>query len=419
MFPTIRRSLLVVVAAILTSAVLLTIPAASAAARAPAAYRFSGGGFGHGIGMSQYGAYGLALRGATAGDILRFYYGGATVGRASMPSHIRVGMLQQASSVVMAPTAAPGHASGSIVLSGRNTRGGLTTRSFPAGSDYRARPLHGGVGVYRGSQLLFGPTAPGHALVVRYERGTRPAVVGLPQVGRSLRWGSLEIGAVSGRLRAVATLTWDRYLAGLGEIPSLWPRQALRAQAIAARSYALATVHSAGQYRGRDSASGCSCAVLSDTRDQNYVGWAKERGTGGSRWVEAVTSTSGIVVSWHGRVVKTFYSSSSGGWTASNSVWGSSPLPYYPARTDPYDAAGGNNPNHTWTVDRSAAQVSKALGRYGVGSVTGLKVTSADSSGRATRVLVSGTRRSVTISGDALRRALGLKSTRVKVTARS
>jgi SpoIID/LytB domain protein len=418
MFVPFRRPLVAVSAAVLSAAVLLATVSASAASKPPATYRFSGGGFGHGIGMSQYGAYGMALKHASAGDILRFYYGGATVGRASMPGQIRLGLMQQSGSVILAPKTAPGHTAGSIQVSGRNTKGGTTTRSFPSGVDYRTRPLAGGVGVYRDTKLLFGPTAARNALIVKYEKGTRPSAVTLSQVGRTLRWGYLEIGVTPGpaRLRAVATMPWDRYLAGLGEVPSSWPREALRAQAIAARSYALATVRSAGQYRDRTKTSGCSCAVLSDTRDQNYVGYAKEQGAGARNWIEAVNSTSGIVVSWHGLVVKTFYSSSSGGFTASNSVWGSSPLPYFPAKRDPYDSAGGHNPNFTWTVDRSAATVSKSLAAYGVGSVTGLKVTAGDSSGRARKVLVTGTRKSVTISGDTLRRTMGLKSTKVRIT---
>jgi stage II sporulation protein D len=400
------------------SAVLLTLflvfSVLPADAAQPSRFRFSGGGFGHGIGMSQYGAYGMALRGKKAGEILRFYYGGAKVSRASFPRNLRVGLLQNGIGLSMVPQALTTRGA-AMQVSGMSRYGRIVKRSFAGGATYKAVPSGGGVAVYKGARKVYGPTLARHALIVRYEGGRRPATLRMPAIGRTLRYGYLELGNVSGGLRAVATMGWNSYLRGLGEVPSLWPLEAQKAQAVAARSYALAVVRASGQYRGRYSASGCSCGVLSDTRDQNFVGWSKEAGTGGGRWISAVMSTSGKVVTYGGKLVRAYYSSSSGGYTASNAVWGSRPLPYYPAKRDPYDSAGGRNPNATWAVTKSAASVNRAMARYGVGSVTSIRVARVDRSGRATRVVVSGTRKAVTISGDRLRSAFGLKSTKIAV----
>jgi len=207
-------------------------------------------------------------------------------------------------------------------------------------------------------------------------------------------------------------MSFNAYLRGLAEVPSSWPAETLKAQAIAARSYALATMRAAGQRRERWSWYGCDCGVYADTRDQHWAGWAKERGPRGARWVSAVRSTDRLVVTWRSRVVQAFYSSSSGGHTASTTSWGGPSLPWFPARRDPDDRARGQNPNYRWQATRSAAAVSAALAHYGVGRVVGLRVRSADASGRVRAVEVRGTRRTVILPGGTLRYVLRLRSTK-------
>jgi stage II sporulation protein D len=133
--------------------------------------------------------------------------------------------------------------------------------------------------------------------------------------------------------------------------------------------------------------------------------------------VAAVRRTGSLVVRYRGRVVQAFYSSSSGGHTASNRVWGSTPLPWLPSRPDPDDRAVGRNPNHHWTVHLTAATVSTRLRSLGVGRVTGLRVGSriAGSGGRVGTVRVAGTRRTVSVSGARIRGLLGFKSTKFSI----
>jgi SpoIID/LytB domain protein len=404
----------------------------AATSAAPAAFRFSGGGYGHGVGMSQYGAYGQALRGRRAAAIIGFYYGGAVPRGVALPAAVRVGVLQAArdprtggrlTQVLVRGLRLPGHRStGTIAAGGVDKRHQHAAARLPGNVTYAVRPDRGGVSVFAGSRRVFGPTSAGTGVRLRYQQGMRrPALLALPQAGRVLRWGRLEVSLVreagAFRLRAVAVMPFNAYLRGLAEVPSSWPLQALEAQAIAARSYALATIRSHGQHRGARRWNGCDCGVYAGVRDQYWVGWSKEGSRLGGRWVAAVRLTGSRVAAWRGRLVQAFYSSSSGGHTAGATTWGGHALPWLPARADPADAARGRNPNYRWVVVRPAAWVSAALARYGVGAVVGLRVRAADVSGRARSVEVTGTRRHLVLSGGRLRALLGLKSTKFRITA--
>jgi SpoIID/LytB domain protein len=374
----------------------------------------------------------MALRGRRAAGIIGFYYGGAVPRAVALPAAVRVGVLQAArdprtggrlTQVLARGLRLPGHrSSGAIAAGGVDKRHRHVAATLPGNVTYAVRPDRGGVSVFAGSRRVFGPTSAGTGVRLRYQQGIRrPALLALPQAGRVLRWGRLEVSLVREggalRLRAVAVMPFNAYLRGLAEVPSSWPLQALEAQAIAARSYALATVRSHGQHRGARRWNGCDCGVYAGVRDQYWAGWSKEGGRLGGRWVAAVRLTGSRVVAWHGRLVQAFYSSSSGGHTAGATTWGGPALPWLPARADPADAARGRNPNYRWVVVRSAGSVSAALARYGVGVVVGLRVRAADVSGRARLVEVAGTRRHLILSGGRLRALLGLKSTRYRITA--
>jgi SpoIID/LytB domain protein len=402
------------------------------ASATPAAFRFSGGGYGHGVGMGQYGAYGMALRGRGAAAILGFYYGGAVPRGAALPAAIRVGVLQAPRDprsggrltqvLVRGLRLAGHHSSGSIAAGGVDKRHRHVAATLPGNVTYAVRPYRGGVSLFAGSKRVFGPTSAGTGVRLRFQQGMRrPALLALPQAGRTLRWGRLDVGLVrergAFRLRAVAVMPFNAYLRGLGEMPSSWPLQALEAQAIAGRSYALATVRAHGQHRDAGRWDGCDCGVYAGTRDQQWVGWAHEAGWLGGRWVAAVRLTGSRVVAWRGRLVQAFYSSSSGGHTAGATTLGRPRLPWLPSRSDPDDGAQGRNPNHHWVVVRSAAAVSSALRGYRVGTVVRLRVRVADASGRARSVEVGGTRRHLVLPGGTVRRLLGLKSTKFRITA--
>lgn len=404
-----------------------------ARAAAPRFYQFDGGGYGHGIGMSQYGAYGMGLRGVGAGRIIGFYYRGAQARPAGLPSSIRVGLLQANHDpdrggllrrVVLRGRRVAGlGGSGAITVSGWARNGRVHRHRLVGNVNWTVRPEGGGASVFSPSgRRVFGPTRARAGVLVRYQTGaSRPALLSLPQTGRLLRWGHLEVHLVrrggTPLHRAVAVIPFNRYLRGLAEMPGSFAMETLKAQAIAARSYALATLQARGQHWGANHWDGCNCAVYADVRDQHYAGYAKEVGYYGGRWVAAVRRTGSLVVRYRGRVVQAFYSSSSGGHTATNRVWGSMPLPWLPSRPDPDDRAAGRNPNHRWSVQLTAATVSARLRSLGVGSVTSMRVTRriAGSGGRVGTVRVAGTRRTVSVSGARIRSLLGFKSTKFSI----
>ena len=343
-------------------------PAGPAAVAAPSAFTISGAGYGHGIGMSQYGAQGMAVRGAAASRILAFYYGGAKAGSARLPATIRVGLLQanrdpaaggRLARVRVQGLEVPGlGGSGRFTVSGTSPGGRIIRRTLPGHVTFSIRPQSGGMSVFNlASKRVFGPTKARTGVIVRFQTLTPPARLLLVQTGRQLRWGRLDVSLVRDdrgvlRPRAVAVMPFNRYLRGLGEMPGSFAYAALRAQAIAARSYALVATQIRGQRSGRGLWHGCDCAVYASVRDQVYAGYANEVGAGGRRWVTAVSRTGSWVVRWRGRTVQAFYSSSSGGYTSSNAQWGSAPLPWFPARKDPYDKGGGAHPNPPTTPGR-------------------------------------------------------------------
>jgi SpoIID/LytB domain protein len=416
---------------------LATGPADPAAGAAPKTFTIHGAGYGHGIGMSQYGAHGMALRGASVGRIVSFYYGGAQARPASLPATIRVGLLQanrdprdggRLGRVLVKGVEVPGRGgSGRFSVSGATPGGRTVKRTLGGHATWSIKPESGGTSVFDLSRRrVFGPTKAGTGVVVRYQTALPPARLQLPQTGQQLRWGRLDVHLVRDnqgvtRPRAVAVIPFNRYLRGLAEVPGSFANEALRAQAIAARSYALVAVQGRGQHSGRGSWDGCDCAVYATVRDQHYAGYAKEQGHSGSRWVGAVRSTRSLVVRYGSRVVQAFYSSSSGGFTSSNAQWGSAPLAWFPSRSDdPYDRGGGahRNPNFRWTKQVSAAALGR---RLGVGTATSVRETRMPSwGGRVSRVTVvgvrDGRRRSVTVTGTWFRKAFGLKSTRFRIT---
>jgi stage II sporulation protein D len=416
---------------------LLTGPADRQAVATPSTFTIVGGGYGHGIGMSQYGAHGMALRGASAGRIISFYYGGAQARPATLPATVRVGLLQASRDpsaggrlgrVLVRGVEVPGRGgSGRFSVSGVTPGGRTVKRTLSGHVTFSIKPESGGTSVFDLSRRrVFGPTKAGTGVVVRFETALPPARLSLPQTGQQLRWGRLDVHLVRDnqgvtRPRAVAVLPFNRYLRGLAEMPGSFANEALRAQAIAARSYALVAVRARGQHHGYGRWDGCDCAVYATVRDQVYAGYAKELGYYGSRWVGAVRGTGSLVVRYGTRIVQAFYSSSSGGYTSSNSQWGSDPLPWFPSRSDdPYDRGGGahRNPNFRWTKRISAAGLGAKLG---IGTATAVRETKMPSwGGRVSRVTVEGVkdgrRTSVTVTGAWFRSAYTLKSIKFHIS---
>jgi SpoIID/LytB domain protein len=184
----------------------------------------------------------------------------------------------------------------------------------------------------------------------------------------------------------------------------------MRAQAVAARTYAF-TKAAEGQHR-----SGCDCALYASSADQVYSAWDKEGGVDGDRWVQAVDDTDNQVVTYQGDPIQAFYMSSSGGFTEDNeNVWGGSPITYLRGVCDPGDYTTAN-PNATWTVAMSAADVTHEL-KLGIGTVTAFDDVQRGVSGRIISATVEGDSGTASITGATLRSDLALQDDRVWINS--
>jgi stage II sporulation protein D len=382
----------------------LVLPAqpapASAVARQPypvppgRVYTVHGHGFGHGHGMSQYGAYGAARRGLKAPRILRFYYPGTVL------APVRAGMAGRVRVLVSADTTRD------LVVS---PAAGLVLHDLGSGAAYRL-PVLPGVTRWR-LNVAAGRSVVGYydSGWHRYRPGGRAALVGDGQLGADeplTLWTPSGSRSYRGGLRAaspspgssdrdtVNVVTLDDYVRGVlpAEMPPSWSAQALRAQAVAARTYA-AWSRSEVPRRYYHLCDTSSCQV--------YRGAEAED----ARSDAAVASTARRVLTHDGSPAFTQFSASSGGWTAAGS------RPYLVARADPFDAHDAN-PVHDWTQRLGAALIERAY--PSLGRLRRLVVTRRDGhgqwGGRVERIVLDGQRADVALSGDAFRSAFGLRS---------
>ena len=203
-------------AAIAATAALFALPAG---ALAETDYVIRGGGFGHGVGMSQYGAYGMAKQGIAHPEILRHFYRGTQLGGVEAGRTVRV-LLQDDPFV---------RVRGATSLGGRRVRADRTLKVEPGGGGL---VLVGRKGRRTSLGAVVTVSGPGTVQLL----GTAQNDV----TDGSYR-GVIELHASGAGVAAVNTVSLEDYVRGVvaGESPPRWPAEALRAQAIAARTYAI------------------------------------------------------------------------------------------------------------------------------------------------------------------------------------
>ena len=331
--------------------------------------------------MSQYGAYGRAQAGQSAEQILGFYYNGAQVQPLPMPSGIRIWMGESDGG------------NGVVVTAGSQT---MFVRAATGIVGSAAPGVSPRITVSNGALRIADDVVPG---VDRFWIDLDPSSpVAATPPGLQFGRGRLEVILLgNGGLRVVVSnLDMQSYLYGLAEVPSSWPSEVLRAQAIAGRSYAADKIARSGLDRPD-----CSCSLVGTQGDQVYVGMDKELGAFGASWVAAVNSTDSLVATYGGAIVQAFYSSSNGGYTEASQDGFVSALPYLIAQPDPYDSVG---PDYRWTRDYSQAELSRwlaAASDTNVGTVLQVQVLEPlTGSGRVNRVQPDG-RGGVLITGTA------------------
>jgi stage II sporulation protein D len=315
----------------------LVLPAAGAAGTV---FLLDGRGWGHGVGMSQWGAEGYARHGWGYRQILAHYYPHTHIGIAE-PRDVRV-LLQKAQDSVRIGSAAP-----FVLVDARGRKLHFPARSVVVDKQFRLQ-----------HERLAEP--------LRFEPGAQPL-----QVDFAGYRGDVLVEAGPGGLMVVNVLPLDRYLRGVvpWEAPTGWHEQTYEAQAVAARSYTLATLHPTADFD-----------LYADQRSQMYGGIRAER----SETNLAVGATAGQVLVWRDRIIAAYYFSTSGGRTSSvHDAWPrAAQVPYLVSVRDPYDYI---SPHHVWpTQVLTAARVEAALH---VRAVRDMEVVR-NSSGRARAVRV-------------------------------
>lgn len=360
--------------ALLTAAVVLA--GSTAAARAAGTFYIRGGGDGHGIGMSQYGAYGYALHGASYTTILAHYYQGTALSQTNPAQTVRVLL-----------ATGQGSFSGASAISGSRTRLTPTATYAVTAAGAKLTILNAAgkrVGTFAAPLTV---TAAAHAT----------APVSVPGLGGYR--GALQFAPAAGGVQTVNAVGLDDYVRGVvsAEMPASWATAALEAQAVAARTYAITTTVGGPGYD-----------LYSDTRSQMYGGVKAETPSTNA----AVTATSGQIVTYAGTPAVTYFFASSGGYTESiQNVWtGATPEPWLRGVPDPYDNVGGN-PYHSWGAQMSLAAAARKLGRLVKGSLVGIAVTRHGLSPRIVQAQVVGTRGTSTVTGAQLQGIFGLDDT--------
>ena len=354
-------------AAALLAALGLSGPAATPAPP-PAGPSFfvSGHGWGHGVGLAQYGAYGYALHGWTYDQIVAHYYPGTDLGDAPV-KRVRVLLAGSAKNVTI---------SSRSPFSVRDGSG--KTHKLPAGKQQLGPGL----------KLKLPSSTKALPAPLVFSPGTTALALG----SRSYR-GSFRVTGGKA-VRVVNTVGLEPYLWGVvpSEMPDRWPAEALQAQAVVARTYALGHLEKGGDFD-----------LYADTRSQVYGGIAAESAPAR----DAVSATAGKVVLYGGDLAQTFFFSSSGGRTANvQDVWSSKPVPYLVSVPDPYDTL---SPYHNWgPIKYNGKFLGKRL--HARGKLLDVRASTA-SSGRVRSVTVVGSKGTRTLTGEAVRRSLGLRST--------
>lgn len=358
---------------------------------ASGAWTVAGKGFGHGRGMSQWGSQGAALQGRSGSAILDFYYPG-TVTTTIPSAPIRVLLSDDGSDTEVRAQAG---------LAVRDVATSLLY-TLPAGpARWRAVPGAAGMQLESGDGTTWTRwTAPDGrdtwAGPLRFSAGTTAVLtlyLGSGNVPTAYRGSLTSVPTGTTTVATVNTVTMDLYLRSVvpAESPAYWLSAALRAQAIAARTYAA---------YGRARRAGQNWDTCDTTACQVYKGVASEAAS----TTTAVQATANQIRTLSGQPILAEFSASNGGWTVA------AVSPYQVAKPDPYDAAGGTNPVAKWTTALTAAGLRTRYPQ--VGNPTALRVVTRTGNGtwggRITDMWLDGSTGSVRVTGEATR--LGLRS---------
>lgn len=366
-------------------------------------FQLSGHGLGHGIGMSQFGAQGMGIDGKSYRQILAFYYPGTRMHETPPLTAIRVSLSTvtrsggSGESLTVLPRQGLRVRMGARVISLPATVGGESVQSYQV--------------IRTGNALVLRAVAADAAM--QLAQGIGPVVfctsphrarskVAVQVAGGSTRTyhGRIEVRRGSGGLLVIDDLLLEQYVRSVvsNEVPGSWTPAALEAQAVAARSYALAI-------RGYARSTGQPYDICDTTSCQAFGSIATE----GAAESAATTATSREYLASAGVPALTMFSASDGGWTVAGS------RNYLVAKPDPYDGVvtGTANWGHDWQRSLSATTIQNAY--PSIGTLQSVNVVRRDGNGqwggRVLQVQLVGSAGTENVSGDAFRYSFGLNST--------
>lgn len=339
---------------IMVAALLVTATPSNAVTAVPGAFVIAGSGLGHGVGMSQVGAFVQAQNGRTAAEIIAHYYPKAQLAQVDDDVEILVNVAANQSQLILAATPIRKTQAASLSVSAGAeplllSAGEQVTLSAVAGQ-LQLSYLGTAELITTASQLEFNWSG------LKGFIGAEPkSEITLSRADSSVskyRFGPLIVTATGNRIQAVLKLrAKDQYLNAVAEVASTWPAAALQAQAIAARSMALTAVNAGVK-------ANCNCHVNSLV-DQNMRGSERYKLPGYPNWRKAVKQTAGQVVAINSQPVAAWFFARSNGRTEnSEDVWGS-PRPWAISVEDPYSIDSLAGPQVRWQVSVSAEQLAK------------------------------------------------------------
>jgi len=239
--------------------------------------------------------------------------------------------------------------------------------------------------------------------VTAYEKGVYCIDMG----SRAYR-GRMEIGRYGkSTLTAVNIVGMEEYLYGVvpAEMPSTWHEEALKAQAICARSYALVKAGYGGASNAKK-----GYKVVDTVSSQVYKGYLAES----IKANRAVDATRGAMICYDNKVISSYFFSTSGGSTESaKDVWAVD-LPYLQSVPDFYEQDASRE---VWEVTMSLEDVNAALAGQGIsiGAVKDFMISQYSSTGRVYALHLYGADRALTLQGTTIRTVLNLYSTKFKI----
>jgi stage II sporulation protein D len=338
-------------------------------------FTITGHGWGHGVGMSQWGAYGYAKHGWDYKAILKHYYTGITLSEVA-DSVIRVNLRSGQSAIKLS---CPNDYTVQGTGAASTIPGGTTATTTHTSSGYRV--VAGSLRKTFTAAPTFTPSAGSLRLITKTDLGDDGAYRGKIKV------------VYSGGLMMINHVPLESYLRGVvpHEVSPSWPRESLKAQACAARAFALGSKQPSKAWD-----------VYCDVRDQAYAGVGIED----SRTDAAVRGTAGVCPTYDGKPIVATYFSCSGGHTESvQYVWGGT-LAYLKGVSDPYDYYGTL---HDWgPLRRSQSQIGNPLGASG--SPRAVYTVKRGASPRIVKAAIIASGGTKYIDGSSLRMKLGLNS---------